>query len=71
MGVLMELGNFSVGGGVLLQQLLGAKCNGEEARLVQDLGGVLEAAMPRGRAVRSWAPRAVSHGRRWRRRRRR
>lgn len=46
--MLMELGNFSVGGSVLLQQLLGAKCNGQQARLVQDLGGVLEAAMPRG-----------------------
>lgn len=48
MGVLMELGNLSVSSSVLLQQLLGAKCNGQQARLVQDLRGVLEATMTRG-----------------------
>lgn len=44
MGVLMELGNFSVGGGVLFQQLLGAERDGQKARLVQDLCGVAETA---------------------------
>lgn len=48
MGVLMELGNLSVSSSVLLQQLLGAKCNGQQARLVQNLRGVLEATMTRG-----------------------
>lgn len=70
MGVLMELGNFSVGGGILFQQLLGAECNGQQARMVQDLRGVAETAVPCGGAVRSWALRAVSYGRRGRRRRR-
>lgn len=48
MGVLMELGNLSVSSCVLLQQLLGAKCNGQQARLVQNLCSVLKATMTRG-----------------------
>lgn len=46
--MLMELGNFPVGGDVLFQQLLGAQCNGQQARLVQDLRGVVETAVPCG-----------------------
>lgn len=48
LGVLMELGDLSVGGGVLFQQLFGAERNGQQARLVQDLGGVVETTVPCG-----------------------
>lgn len=47
-GVLTELGDLPLSGSVLLQQFLGAERDGQQARLVQDLRRVEEAAVPRG-----------------------
>lgn len=45
-GVLTQLCDLSLGGSVLLQQLLGAQRDGQQTRLVQDLRRVEEAAVP-------------------------
>lgn len=46
--MLTELGDLPLSGSVLLQQFLGAERDGQQARLVQDLRRVEEAAVPRG-----------------------
>lgn len=70
--VLTELRDLPLGGSVLLQQLLGAQRDGQQARLVQDLRRVEEAAVAHRRAVWQRAAWALScRGRRgrgrWRR----
>lgn len=50
-GVLTKLGDLPLSGCVLLQQFLGAERHGQQARLLQDLRRVEEAAVPRGGAV--------------------
>lgn len=49
--MLSKLGDFSLCGGVLLQQLLGAERDGQQPRLVQDLSCVEETTLACGCAV--------------------